>query len=69
MTPEQLQTLADQIQALADEAEAGYDVTRLRPRITCPTCGRVSHHPKDVEERYCGNCHQWHDLMDKGEPR
>jgi hypothetical protein len=26
---------------------------------TCPRCGAVSHHPKDVQERYCGACHQF----------
>lgn len=25
--------------------------------FTCPRCGLVSHHPKDVEHGYCGNCH------------
>ena len=25
--------------------------------FTCPKCGMTSHHPKDEEERYCGNCH------------
>jgi hypothetical protein len=25
--------------------------------FTCPICGMVSHHPQDVRERYCGNCH------------
>jgi hypothetical protein len=25
---------------------------------TCPKCGRTSYHPKDVEHRYCGNCHE-----------
>ena len=28
-----------------------------RPSITCPACGRVSYHPKDVEYGYCGACH------------
>jgi ribosomal protein L37E len=23
---------------------------------TCPKCGRVSHHPKDAEFRYCAVC-------------
>jgi hypothetical protein len=27
--------------------------------ITCPVCGRVSHHPKDIAEGYCGACHDW----------
>ena len=31
--------------------------------ITCPRCGARSHHPKDIQERYCGRCHQFHDLM------
>jgi hypothetical protein len=24
---------------------------------TCPRCGRTSHNPNDVRERYCGACH------------
>lgn len=31
------------------------------PSITCPKCGRTSYHPRDVSERYCGNCHQFHE--------
>ena len=31
--------------------------------ITCPKCGRTSHHIKDVFYRYCGNCHAFHDDM------
>lgn len=34
-------------------------MTDSRTSITCPRCGRTSHHPKDVEEGYCGNCHDW----------
>lgn len=30
-----------------------------QPSITCPLCGRTSHHPKDIEEGYCGACHWW----------
>jgi hypothetical protein len=29
------------------------------PSITCPRCGRTSHHPVDVREGYCGACHDW----------
>ncbi len=29
------------------------------PSITCPVCGMTSHHPKDIAEGYCGNCHDW----------
>ena len=31
--------------------------------ITCPRCGMVSYHPKDIIESYCGNCHEFHDTM------
>lgn len=27
--------------------------------ITCPRCRMTSHHPTDVEQGYCGNCHDW----------
>ena len=29
--------------------------------IRCHTCQRTSHHPKDIEERYCGACHVFHE--------
>lgn len=41
------------------------DPSGPRPSITCPKCGRTSHNPNDVRERYCGNCHQYHDTMGK----
>jgi ribosomal protein S27AE len=34
-----------------------------QPYIVCPRCGMVSHNPNDVEQRYCGNCHAFHDDM------
>jgi hypothetical protein len=45
----------------------GYDLIvhratgRLVLGIRCHACGRVSYHPKDVDERYCGACHRFHD--------
>jgi hypothetical protein len=27
--------------------------------FTCPDCGLTSHHPKDEENQYCGNCHDF----------
>jgi ribosomal protein L37E len=27
--------------------------------FTCPRCGMTSHHPGDIREGYCGNCHDW----------
>jgi hypothetical protein len=34
------------------------------PSITCPRCGRVSYHPTDIRQRYCGHCHEFHDQME-----
>jgi hypothetical protein len=31
--------------------------------ITCPKCGRTSHHPDDVEAGYCGACHVYRDQL------
>lgn len=28
-------------------------------RFTCPRCGMTSHNPHDIEEGYCGRCHDW----------
>jgi hypothetical protein len=27
--------------------------------FTCPRCRMTSHHPKDVQHGYCGNCHDY----------
>jgi len=29
-------------------------------------CGLTSYHPQDVERRYCGNCHRFHDIRKGG---
>ena len=34
-----------------------------RPSITCPKCQFESFNPIDVQERYCGNCHEFMDEM------
>lgn len=35
----------------------------MNPSITCPKCEMTSYHPDDIKNRYCGNCHQFHDDM------
>jgi hypothetical protein len=30
-----------------------------RPAVQCPRCYRISYHPDDVREGYCGFCHTW----------
>jgi hypothetical protein len=31
--------------------------------ITCHACNLTSYHPEDVKNRYCGNCHKFHDSI------
>lgn len=31
--------------------------------IECFVCGMVSYHPKDIEEKFCGCCHEFHSTM------
>ena len=33
--------------------------------IKCLVCGRTSWNENDVKNRYCGNCHQYHDIMER----
>ncbi|HEV8189489.1 MAG TPA: hypothetical protein VGP83_17170 [Pyrinomonadaceae bacterium] len=35
------------------------------PRIKCPHCGMISYHPQDIAHRYCGNCHRFHDDIER----
>lgn len=27
--------------------------------IRCPQCGRTTYNPNDIDEGYCGACHDW----------
>jgi hypothetical protein len=38
---------------------------RPAPFIKCLHCGKKSCHPKDIEERFCGQCHAFHDVNDE----
>jgi hypothetical protein len=31
----------------------------MTPCFICDTCKRVSYHPEDRRQRYCGNCHEF----------
>lgn len=31
------------------------------PSYTCPVCGSISYHQKDIEHRYCARCHRFED--------
>ena len=35
------------------------------PSITCPRCGWTSFNLNDIEQRYCGHCHTFHEDMEE----
>ena len=40
-----------------------YQIVHDGTAIRCLICGKVSYNSTDVREKYCGNCHQFHDLL------
>ncbi len=51
--------------ARAVTSENAQEVIDNTPRYTCPDCGMISYHPKDIENHYCGNCHRFE--IDRGQ--
>lgn len=48
----------------------GYTITRNHLgeyAITCHKCDRISYNKNDVENRYCGFCHVFHEDKEKGQ--
>ena len=41
--------------------EIGKLIDEKFPSIRCPRCGMRSYNPHDIDQRYCGNCHAFHD--------
>ncbi len=33
------------------------------PGIQCLICGKISYNKNDIEQRYCGHCHRFHDRI------
>jgi hypothetical protein len=58
-----LQSFVEVIEAVGPkvcELALRHEQKRATETITCPHCGRVSHSPADIRERYCGACHRFH---------
>ena len=34
-------------------------MTAAPSQLTCPRCRMTTHHPVDITEGYCPNCHDW----------
>lgn len=37
-----------------------YEILRDGKAIQCLVCGKISYHPDDVRNLYCGYCHTFH---------
>ncbi len=33
----------------------------IYPGIQCLICGKISYNKHDIDQRYCGHCHRFHD--------
>lgn len=42
-------------------SEPTYTISVDGRAITCHRCGMTSHHPQDVQHRFCGNCKLFHE--------
>ena len=42
-----------------------YTIASDGKSITCHRCGKTSYNRNDVAERYCGQCHAFHDDVDE----
>lgn len=38
-----------------------YTISADGTSITCHKCWKTSVHPRDIEYKYCGHCHQFHE--------
>jgi hypothetical protein len=47
--------------ALARAPHRTYQIGPSGKTILCLTCGKISHHPMDVANLYCGHCHKFHE--------
>lgn len=47
--------------AKPEPGEARYSISPDGKSIECHKCGLVSGNPNDVENKYCGNCHRFHE--------
>ena len=43
--------------------KTGFEIIEEGKAIKCLECERVSWHPEDVRQRYCGNCHKFHEAV------
>jgi ribosomal protein S27AE len=51
------------------EIEPTYSIiTETVPRtgIKCALCGSVSYNAGDIQEKYCGRCHLFHQIVEDG---
>lgn len=59
-TPERL---AEMREAFGKSYQIAHEVTPtgLRTAIVCLYCGKASYNRHDIEQKYCGACHRFHE--------
>jgi len=57
--------LADQVKAILGRKERDEGIHfNDEPSYTCPHCGKTSHHPVDVERKFCGACGRFEEALE-----
>ena len=41
-----------------------YEIVEKGKAIKCLVCNMTSYNENDVREKYCGNCHQFHNILE-----
>jgi len=54
---------ADFVRDWSQWVNSTYTVADDGESILCHICGSTSFHPRDVAEKYCGQCHVFHDHL------
>lgn len=41
-----------------------YEIINNGAAIKCLVCGMTSYNTNDIEQKYCGHCHQFHEFLE-----
>lgn len=66
--PVQVSNFETKLSAFKEADRVGFEILLLgfkvkQESITCFRCGMTSWSPDDVREKYCGNCHAYHEAI------
>jgi hypothetical protein len=67
--PSPAHEMADLASAVMAEEGVPYWISPYGDSITCTKCRHTSRNLNDIERRYCGFCHVFHEVLTEGEAR